>query len=199
MRIGVAAGLVALGACSGSAVELVARDGGAGISAQSVPAVSGDPQSFQSGQRIKALVGRTAEGLKEFHAWFDTQRNEECSFLRWADGSRRCTPPLWYLDPTFFADSACVHPLVMLAPCEVEFGRYIQLLHPANGCGRSDGPFFKLGARHGGPLYRRDPSGEICGQLAPSDREAALTDGAPYLLGEALVATDFVAMTETLE
>jgi hypothetical protein len=77
-----------------------------------VPDASAEPQS---GTRLKAVYRVADDGSKEFvpGAWFDTMRQENCSFVRAADGKDRCLPQ--GLGASAFSDSACTKPIVATA------------------------------------------------------------------------------------
>ncbi len=76
-----------------------------------VPEAAADPVS---GRRLKAQYRLGDDGSKEYISgtWYDSQRNENCSFTLAADGSTRCLPD--GVGVTVYGDSACMSPVVML-------------------------------------------------------------------------------------
>jgi hypothetical protein len=76
-----------------------------------VPPASADPTD---GSRLKAQYLLGADGSKAYvpGVWFDTMRNETCSFFPAADGSMRCLPEGTQVE--VFSDAACTVPLVMM-------------------------------------------------------------------------------------
>src|SRR5690606_29553767 len=64
--------------------------------------------------RIKMRVLSTPDGAKVFHGWFDSQRNEDCTFQRAADDMTRCLPSSVAYDyGTYYADAACTIPVAL--------------------------------------------------------------------------------------
>ncbi|MCA9589930.1 MAG: hypothetical protein KC657_31720 [Myxococcales bacterium] len=71
---------------------------------------------YASGSRLKIRYLEGADGSKQFSAWFDTARNDECTFARHADGSVRCLPltnPPAANAQTYFDSSACTSRLAL--------------------------------------------------------------------------------------
>ncbi|APR86455.1 Hypothetical protein A7982_11804 [Minicystis rosea] len=66
------------------------------------------------GSRLKPKYRVGDDGAKEYLAglWFDSQRNEDCSFALAADGKTRCLPQ--GTEFRYFADASCETPMVLL-------------------------------------------------------------------------------------
>jgi hypothetical protein len=68
----------------------------------------------QSGTRIKMKVLSSPDGAKVFQGSFDSQRNEDCSFQRAADGMTRCLPTSVAYDyGSYYGDAACSVPVAL--------------------------------------------------------------------------------------
>jgi hypothetical protein len=68
----------------------------------------------QSGTRIKMKVLSSPDGAKVFQGSFDSQRNEDCSFQRAADGMMRCLPTSVAGDfGSYYGDAACSVPVAL--------------------------------------------------------------------------------------
>jgi len=81
-----------------------------------VPDASADPTS---GTRLKAKYRMGADGSKEYinGTWFDSQRNEDCSFATAMDGQLRCLPNLAqaYVVESIFSDASCTKPVATVS------------------------------------------------------------------------------------
>ena len=75
-----------------------------------VPDAMADPTS---GSRLKAKFMKAADGARAPipNIWFDSQRNEDCSFRQAADGTQRCMPNS-YAFLLYYSDAACTAPIV---------------------------------------------------------------------------------------
>jgi hypothetical protein len=75
-----------------------------------VPSASADPTD---GRRLKAQYMLGDDGSKAYvpGVWFDSMRNETCSFAPAADGMMRCLPEGVQSD--VFSDAACTMPLLI--------------------------------------------------------------------------------------
>ncbi len=69
---------------------------------------------YKSGSRIRARVAKTPDGAQAFMGWFDSQIEQDCTFLSSADGVTRCLPGSTLItrafsgsDTGFFSDSQC--------------------------------------------------------------------------------------------
>ncbi len=105
--LGGSAVYVAMAACSsGGSGPIGTHAGGGGGSTliNPVPDASADPES---GSRLKASYRIADDGSKEYvpGSWYDTQRQEACSFATAADGKERCLPDGAAVSA--FSDSAC--------------------------------------------------------------------------------------------
>jgi hypothetical protein len=77
-----------------------------------VPPAAADPQN---GTRLKATFRTADDGSKEYIAgsWFDTQTQENCSFLLASDGKQRCLPE--GAPASTYSDAACSTPVIAVA------------------------------------------------------------------------------------
>jgi hypothetical protein len=91
--------------CSSSAEDDAASGAAAAASARGVTATSGT--------RLRARF-TTGGGARELVGFFDTERNEECTFQRADDGRMRCLPSSFsYGEVGMFSDAACQTPLAV--------------------------------------------------------------------------------------
>ena len=67
-----------------------------------------------AGSRLKPKYRVGEDGAKEYLAglWFDSQRNEDCSFAIAGDGKTRCLPQ--GTEFRYYADASCETPMVLL-------------------------------------------------------------------------------------
>lgn len=49
---------------------------------------------YVPGVRLKVMYIAGADGSKQFRSWWDTKRDEACTFAEYADASFRCTPTI---------------------------------------------------------------------------------------------------------
>jgi hypothetical protein len=85
---------------------------------------------WTSGGRLRARVFQTADGAKQWIAWHDTARGEDCYFARTGDGSYHCIPgDAQYSD--IFADPGCSQPM---APTSSECGALPYIWHIDSPC-----------------------------------------------------------------
>ena len=105
-----------------------------------VPPAMADPTS---GQRLKATYRQGDDGSKEYvnGVWFDTQRNENCSFAQAADGQLRCLPN--GQATTLYSDAACQNAIVM-APAGCATPSYA-IGTADTTCGTSGAHIYKIG------------------------------------------------------
>jgi hypothetical protein len=141
---------VALAACSGQGNGTATRTtsgGPAGMGGSStrdamdsglvdalldpVPKAAADPMS---GTRLRARYRLGDDGSKEYlpGSWFDSQRNETCTFVAAADGQQRCLPD--GITVVAFSDSGCTKPIVM-APTSCSAPAYALTLDDATCSG----------------------------------------------------------------
>lgn len=95
---------------------------------------SGGPQVEQaetSGSRIKAMRLASEDGAKQFLGWWDSTRQEACTFLDTSDG-KRCIPIGNSAVQFRFDDAACTHEvLVPLTGCPAAYGVRFELMSSA--------------------------------------------------------------------
>lgn len=87
------------------------NDGGlADVLTNPVPDASADPAP---GSRLKPKYWLGDDGAKQYMvgSWFDSTRNEDCSFALAADGKMRCLPQA--MDFGYYSDVGCNTPMIM--------------------------------------------------------------------------------------
>lgn len=95
----------------------------------------------ESGTRLRPRFLKTAEGVKHFVNFWDTKRNETCSFMEASDGKLRCLPSA--VSAAQFSDASCAQPgLVGAGLCGES--RYITTSIYPFWC--RPFPFYRLGA-----------------------------------------------------
>ena len=123
-----------------------------------------EAQAAESGTRLKARRYVSTDGAKQpTGMWFDTTRNEECSFATAADGKLRCLPRMM---PTveLFADAGCIQRLAMTqAGCPAP--EYISIGVGAAGCSTQGMRVLAKGAQFtGASVYAK--SGGACNAIS---------------------------------
>jgi len=168
----------------------IAATGGTSI-VDPVPTASADPIN---GTRLKAKYREGADGSKEFltYQWWDSGRNEDCTFTATADGSTRCLPQAAGSASAYYADSTCSGELalVTLATCSTLTSRYVTKFDSTSGC--SLARIFGLGARYTGTVYSK--SGTSCAEVSASTMTAFAAYGF-YPVGTEIPLSSFVAGT----
>jgi len=86
------------------------------------------------GSRLKAVYLKGSDGSNQFVSWYDSQRDEECSFTSFGS-SLRCVPPTVTLsapETTIFSDTKCMSPALRgySQNCSAAYGAVTD----ANGC-----------------------------------------------------------------
>lgn len=151
-----------------------------------VPTASADPQS---GGRLKAQYRLGDDGSKEYlaGAWFDSQRNEVCTFGPAADGKERCMPD--GATATVFADAMCQSPLLMITSGCAAPSYALQLA--TSTCDVSPGAIhvFSVGAATT-PSALYIQAGSSCYQAG-----TATTGYTYYAVGPEIPPSSFVAAT----
>lgn len=112
----VAACLAVVG-CSGPPRDTITRDpandaGPAPIPTTEPGAGEGSPTS---GTRLKQRVQKGADGSKAFVGWYDSQREEECTFMKASDNKLRCLPNVPYANLSYYSNDTCTSPVALVA------------------------------------------------------------------------------------
>jgi hypothetical protein len=149
-------GLVSLAGCGGVELEAPGVDGGAGLEPIS------SMREALSGSRLRVRYVEGDDGSRITAGFYDTARNEPCSFGPAEDGRLRCLPTedLVTVLPGVFADPLCSQRLAV-GPCafpplrpRVELDVSSAVGPVQRGTRRARGPL------HGhGWIVRVDPSG----------------------------------------
>lgn len=183
-----AAALAVASGCSSFSKEDEAAASGAG----------GLPAGLQtsaaiSGSRLRANIV-TGGGAREVVGFFDTARNEGCTFQR-AEGSRtRCLPTTASYNPSgLFADAACEKPMAApVEPCGASAKYAFGLRYDGSTCQPGATELRRVVAAPPGARYT--DSGGLC-----RPQSVAPNATAPIIaLGEIVPWTDFVEGTETV-
>lgn len=96
-----------------------ARSSGKGGTGGHGGGIIGDAYADESGSRLKANYVTGADGSKHYTGtFFDSQRNEDCSFQQMADGTYLCLPTdgVGTVQAQVFSDSGCTQPVTEVAP-----------------------------------------------------------------------------------
>ncbi|MBS2013580.1 MAG: hypothetical protein JST00_11870 [Deltaproteobacteria bacterium] len=119
----------ALWAASTAAMAIVLTGGsGCSSSSDSSPGAAGQGAagemgwtfaSESSGSRLRAKV-LTGGGAREVVGFFDTARQEDCTFQETADGKWRCLPAPVPLSGGLFADAQCTRTLLSVSTCAAD-------------------------------------------------------------------------------
>jgi hypothetical protein len=133
---------------------------------------------FESGSRIKARTLVGDDGARSPAGWFDSALSVECTWRRMTnDSTTRCVPA--FAASSYFADSACMQPLVLASSCSLPQHGAI-----TDGCGGVR--IFPIGAPVSPPLVYFF-SGTCVNVAAPA--------GQFYSLGAEMEPDAFVSAT----
>lgn len=136
-----------------------------------------------SGTRLKARYWVGDDGSKQFAGWFDSERNEQCSFRTAEDGDIRCQPVAEATGGVYFA-AGCTTPYFYASTgCGVA-PKYGSL---ATGCSIG---LFTLTASSPTMVYVGTPANCV---------STAVPTGFSFFTGSAIAATLFVKATEQVE
>lgn len=119
---------------------------------------------YSSGTRIKAKVGRTADGASMFLNWYDTELEIDCWFQDDYKGKRRCLPTIASAYGYYFEDAHCEKPLINIARCSDQ-GRWVRFFtfdkDPVTGCSTiATVIYYEIGSPFTGASgYRADGNG----------------------------------------
>lgn len=103
-----------------------------GMMTDPVPDASAEPA--MDGSRLKAVYLVGADGSRQWnYTWWDSQRNEECSFLPFSDGTTRCVPA-GSASASLFSDPGCTVPLYVAPVGSCQAVKYALVLGPL-ACG----------------------------------------------------------------
>lgn len=168
---------------TGAGGEGTGGDGQGGAPSSSSTGTPGG--GFEAGSRLKVRAIVADDGARQPVGWFDSELGVECSFRPDAVGSTRCLPLAH--NATYFADSGCNTPLVLLS-CSATFAH--AAVSPG-GCGPGQ-RIHTLGPSTTPPadVYIRTGGNCVFGGQAPT--------GAWYSVGPELPTSTFVqAATQT--
>lgn len=126
---------------------------------------------YVSGSRLRAVIGETPDGAKEFLGWHDKELNIRCFFLwKTADGTERCLPSD-LLHSVYYEDSACSKPVFIYSQkpwCSYQPPRWGSVL---DGCGRV-AHVYRLGNNTVRPSKLWEKKGTSCVESSvPTDSE----------------------------
>jgi len=153
-----------------------------------VPPASAEPAA---GSRLRPRYRLGDDGAKEFlaGAWFDSQRNEDCTFTLASDGKTRCMPP--GTEFRYYADASCTQAMVLLqnACAPPRYG--ITNSDAACGLDPSSVHVYAIGAATSPPMIY-GKSGASCFAIGPST-----PDYQYFIVGAEIPASSFVAASVT--
>ncbi len=108
---------IVLGALAGGLLVGCSSSGGSESAAAAAEGAAWAAPAATSGSRLRAKV-LTAGGARELVAFFDTARNEECTFQEVIGGRFRCLPAsIFGTVSQLFADAACTTQAVQVQSC----------------------------------------------------------------------------------
>jgi hypothetical protein len=121
---------------------VMAACSGRGTFGAPVPDVHAD--TAVNGTRLSAAWIAGEDGSRQDNGWFDTKRNEYCSFMLSSDGETRCLPNADHdvstdfgsYEISVFTDAACTQPVYFVkTQCSSVRKQYFALVEPAgNAC-----------------------------------------------------------------
>ena len=169
--------------CSSKADEAAAADQGG---AAAVTAIA-------SGTRLRAKL-ITAGGARELAGFYDSMRNEDCTFRPAERGRFRCLPAtLTASQGGLFSDAACQVPVASAAPSCGADVKYAITFASSDGCGTSAPSELRTVLDAAGPRYASTGNGGCAVQPAPAPGQLA-----SVALGAVVPWTDFVEGVETI-
>lgn len=158
-------------------------EGGSGMG-DPVPSAKADPTS---GSRLKAKYRTADDGSKEYLSslWYDSERQEDCTFATAADGKERCMPSS-QATITFFADEACKQPLAVgSASCAPKYA----LTFEPSTCSSPVVHVYSIGATTSPSKLYVSANG-TCINAGPADATSVY-----YQVGAEVAASSFVGAT----
>ncbi len=102
-------------------------DANAPSSGSVVPNAMAD-EWWKPGTRLKLQYFDAEDGTKQFSSWYDSKRNEACSFVRHADGSTRCLPSTSIFVQLYFSNPGCTTPLALRLKSGAPAPKYAALI-----------------------------------------------------------------------
>lgn len=187
---------VIVGACSSDTVSGAVGDAAADGRPSGDTDVSAPPSdastgaaplvAYRSGGRLRAEVLRAGDAVR-FEQFFDTKRNESCSFWETSPGEYRCLP-LWTVAK--YADGTCGTPAVAhLSSCTPDIG-YAAVTVAPTGCTaqRRVAAIHPIGDVADGATYEKLADGQ-CTQVISSE------EATRRVLGPEVPLTEFVKAT----
>lgn len=133
-------------ACS-SSEKIVADDAGASSTAT----------DSVEGSRLKARVFTGQDGTKQFSGWFDTSRQEPCSFQKLIAGIY-CLPEMAVADQkTYFSDAACTIPLTTVVVPQCNTPKTALVISNISECSVAD-KVIQLSEPFAGVVFTKSPS-----------------------------------------
>lgn len=161
-------------------------DGIGGSITDPVPPANAEPAA---GSRLKPKFRKGEDGAKEYLAgiWWDSQRQEDCSFTLAGDGKMRCLPA--GSDFRYFVDAQCQTPMVMMqGACSApKYG--ISATEAACGLDAPTTHVYAIGGPTS-PAMIYGKSGSSCFAIGPTT-----PDWQYYSVGAEIPADSFVAAT----
>lgn len=144
------------------------------------------------GTRLKAIYQVGSDGSRQqLLSWWDSDRDEECSYITFSDGSARCVPSVTAFATTFFSDSGCSAPLFYTATgqCQATAAKYA-ILFATTGCNAgSYSGIYSLKVVAPGRVFTGTPA-------ACTDAGAATLAAYTFYTGRELSLSSFVTATK---
>lgn len=158
-----------------------------------------EAQAAESGTRLKARWYVAEDGTRHWaFNWFDSERNEDCSFQPAADGVLRCLPTYPSVG-ALYSDPACTQVVVSDINCALQTGAPLALssaVYDTQACGgsiaRYDVRYFGAGS-----LVQPSELWQIGGQGCAAS--IVIPDARYYRLGAEIPLTRFAAAEITTD
>ena len=151
-----------------------------------VPPANADPLP---GSRLKPKFRLGEDGAKEYlqGLWFDTQRNEDCTFQLASDGQTRCLPK----GNTFqyYSDAQCTQAMVLMQSACTTPGYGVSNATTACALDTGGTRVFSVGAAANPPMIY-GKAGSSCFAIGPTS-----SDYTYFMVGAEVPPSTFVAAT----
>jgi hypothetical protein len=153
---------------------------------------------YESGTRIKAKIGRTADGAKQWSGWYDSDLGTDCAFGRAPDGKSRCLPTM-ATNPGYFEDASCKKPILTTWVCyaNVKWGSVCPQGSQCPSINPTDCQLHELGAKFTADSgYYLNPTDGTCNT---ADLKNLRVSYVTYSSGKQVSPSIFAEVTETIE
>ena len=147
--------------------------------------VPSKPGENASGTRIKVKSFAGSDGSKQFVGFYDSERQEDCSYSYASDGKLRCLPPASGV--SLYADANCSIPVLNVPPgsCSA-LASYVTVTTPgADACSVGASRLFRRGSAF-------TPSGTVYWKVPSYSAYPATSSFIYYSMAEEVAPSSFV-------